>query len=262
MALERALDGFDPEQHVGAGIVAPFTGERIGNVGGLPGVQHQLVQSIRQLRQLRRKLVQGAGQLARRDEMGAPVVGQGLQRLAGERQAVARAGDGAACIGGIAPPRGTGVGERDQVAGQVAAVDRRDIGGIQRTQIRRVIPIEEVATEALQGPHGRQRRLEALDGFERADPAEVAGGGRRQQQQAEIGRRRAVGDDGRGILLEVVRRQHVVGLGDERLEEPPGAPGDQPERSRIGRRKSPGCRHRPAPRSPSARSRGQTARRG
>ena len=73
----------------------------------------------RQLRQLRRKLVQGAGQLARRDEMGAPIVGQSLQRLAGERQAVARAGDGAARMGRIAPPCGTGVGQRDQVAARL-----------------------------------------------------------------------------------------------------------------------------------------------
>jgi len=120
---------------------------------------------------------------------------------------------------------------------------------------------EEVAAEALERSHGGQRRFEALDGLERADPAEVAGGDRRQQQQAEIGRRRPVSDDGIRILLEVVRWQHVVGLGDESLEEPPGAPCDQPQRSHIGLDDGQ-VPARPAPRSPSARSRARTARRG
>ena len=196
LSSERC-DGFDPEQHVGAGIVAPFTGERIGNVGGLAGVQHQLVQSIGQLRQLRRKLVQGAGQLARRDEMGAPVVGQSLQRLAGERQAVARAGDGAARMGGIAPPGGTGIGQRDQVAGQVAAVDRRDIGGIERTQIRRVVPIEEVAAEALQAtpwspasPRGARRLRACRSSRSRGRRSSTAAAGQDWSATCD-GRRRA-----------------------------------------------------------------------
>jgi hypothetical protein len=124
MALERPMRGFDPEQHVGARIIAPLTGERTGKVASLSGVQHQLVQSIRQSRQLCRQVVESADQLARRDEVGAPVVGQSPQRFARERQAVARAGDGTARIGRIAPPRSTSIGERDQVPGQVAAIDR------------------------------------------------------------------------------------------------------------------------------------------
>ena len=115
------------------------------------GVQRQLVQSIGQLRQLRRKLVQGAGQLARRDadacadRRAKPAAPRG--RAPGcrpRRRTVPRAWAGS--------PRhvGAGIGQRDQVAGQVAAVDRRDIGGLQRTQVRRVVPVEEMAAEALQ----------------------------------------------------------------------------------------------------------------
>ena len=52
-----------------------------------------------------------------------------------------------------------------------------------------------MAAEALQALHGRQRRLEALDGLERADPAEIAGSGGRQQQKPDIGRRCPMGDD-------------------------------------------------------------------
>ena len=124
MALERPVHGFDPEQHVCARIIAPLTGERMGKVASLPGVQHQSVQSTRQLRQLCHQVVESADQLARRDEVSAPVVGQSLQRFARERQAVARAGDGTARIGRIAPPRSTSIRKRDQVPGEVAAVDR------------------------------------------------------------------------------------------------------------------------------------------
>ena len=96
MALDRPLRGLDPEQHVRARGIGPFAGQRAGQVGGLAGVERQIVQPIRMPQQGRGKIVQGAGQFARRDELGAPVVGQRLQRLAGERQAVARAGGDAA----------------------------------------------------------------------------------------------------------------------------------------------------------------------
>ena len=58
----------------------------------------------------------------------------------------------------------------------------------------------------------------------------------RQQIQAEIGRRGAVRHDRRRVFLEIVRRQHVVGRRHEGLEEPPGAPRDQPQRLGVGGR--------------------------
>ena len=64
---------------------------------------------------------------------------------------------------GIAAPFRAGIGERDQMAREIAAVDRRDVGRLERPQIARVVPVEEVAVEALQPLHGRQRRLEPLD---------------------------------------------------------------------------------------------------
>ena len=42
-----------------------------------------------------------------------------------------------------------GVGEGDQVAGEVAAVDRRDVARLERPQVARVVPVVEVAAEAL-----------------------------------------------------------------------------------------------------------------
>ena len=49
MALDRALRGFDPEQHVGARLIGPFVGERASQIGCLAGVDRQIVQSIRKL---------------------------------------------------------------------------------------------------------------------------------------------------------------------------------------------------------------------
>ena len=66
------------------------------------------------------------------------------------------------------------------------------------------------------------------------DPAEVARADRRQEIEAEIGRRGPMRDDRLRVLLEVVRRQHVVRRRDEGLEEAPGAPRDQAQRAGVG----------------------------
>ena len=81
----------------------------------------------------------------------------------------------------------------------------------------------------------RERRLEPLDGFCRAGPAEIPRGGRGEQIEADIGRRGPVCDNGMRILLEIVRGQHVVGRRHEGLEVAPSAPGDQPEHLRVRR---------------------------
>jgi hypothetical protein len=47
-----------------------------------------------------------------------------------------------------------------------------------------------------------------------------------------------MGDHRLGIVLEVVGRERVLLLGHERLEEPPGAPGHEPERARLARREA------------------------
>ena len=63
----------------------------------------------------------------------------------------------------------------EQVAGEVAAVDRRHVLGLEPLQVARVVPVVEVAAEPFEPTDRRQRRLEPLDHLERADPAEVAG---------------------------------------------------------------------------------------
>ena len=69
---------------------------------------------------------------------------------------------------------GAGMLHDQQIAGQIAAVDGRDIARIQRAQVAGVIPVQEMAAKALQLLQGVQRRLQPLDRFQRADPAEIA----------------------------------------------------------------------------------------
>src|SRR5687768_5014260 len=56
-----------------------------------------------------------------------------------------------------------GLRERDEMAGEVAAVDRRDVLRVERTAVFRVVPVVEVAAEALEGVHGRDGGFQALD---------------------------------------------------------------------------------------------------
>src|SRR3546814_13257464 len=63
-----------------------------------------------------------------------------------------------------------------------------------------------------------------------------------QQRQPDVGRRGAPRDQQRGVFLDVVRRQPVVGVGDEILEERPGAPRQATEESELRSRQ----RARPA----------------
>ncbi len=127
----------------------------------------------------------------------------------------------------------TGVGQGDQMARQIAAVDRRDILRIERAQIARIVPVEEMAPPFGHARHGFERGFQPLDGLQRTDPAEVAGAGRRQKIQAEIGGRGPVGDHRLGQFLKIVRREHVLQRGDEGLEKAPGLARDQAQRAGV-----------------------------
>ena len=120
------------------------------------------------------------------------------------------------------------------MSSQIAAVDRRDILRVERAESFRIVPIVEMAAISLELRHRRHRRLEPLDRVERARPAEVVRARRREEIEAEIGGRRAAGENRRRLFLEIVRRKHVVRGGDEGLEIAPGAPRDQPQRAPVG----------------------------
>ena len=117
------------------------------------------------------------------------------------------------------PPFSAGVGERDEMSGEVAAVDGGHIFGIERAEIARVVPIVEMAAKARHASHRRERRFQPVDGLGRADPTEIPGADDGKQIEADVGRRGSVGDAGRGVFLEIVRRQHVVGRRHERFED-------------------------------------------
>ena len=127
-----------------------------------------------------------------------------------------------------------GLRQRGQVSGEIPAVDRRDVGRIERAQRARVVPVVVMSAEALHAEQRVERRLETLDGVEQADPAEVARGHRREQIEPDVRRRGPVRDDRLRILLEVVGRERVVLGADERLEEAPGPPGGEAEQRCLG----------------------------
>ena len=169
-------------------------------------------------------------ELVPRHGLGSSPVAQLVRRFTRESRARRRfRPDAARQVERQDGPLPAGVGQRDQVAGQVAAVDRGDIGRIERAQIARVVPIVEMAAEAREVAHGGERRLQPLGRLGGSHPTEIAGRRRGEEIQAEIGRRGPVGEDRDRVLLEIVRRQHVVGRRHEGLEEPPGSPRDQPQ---------------------------------
>ena len=111
--------------------------------------------------------------------------------------------------------------QRDQVAGQVAAVHRGDVRRLEHAQVVQVVPVVEVSAEA---PHPLERAERQLQ------PSRISSTvmkprshalDRREQLEADVGRRRAHRDDRRRILLEVVRREPVRLGGDEAVEEAP-----------------------------------------
>ena len=84
-----------------------------------------------------------------------------------------------------------------------------------------------------QSRHGGQRGFQPHHGRSSTDPAEVPGAYHRQQIEPHVGRRRAMGQDRPGVLLEIVRRQHVVSRGYKGFKEPPGSACDQAQRVRF-----------------------------
>src|SRR5581483_9032178 len=87
--------------------------------------------------------------------------------------------------------------------------------------------------ESGQAPQCCKGRFQALYGFDRSGPAEIPGGNSRQEIEPDIGGRRPRRNDRFWILLEIVRREHVLGGGHESLEESPSPARDQAQRLRI-----------------------------
>ena len=93
-----------------------------------------------------------------------------------------------------------------QMAGQVAAVDRRHVDRMQRLQALGVIPVVEMAMMALQLAHRAQGVGSARDELAGADVTEVVGRQIGQQRHPDIGRRSPVRDHQYRVFLHVVGR--------------------------------------------------------
>ena len=101
--------------------------------------------------------------------------------------------------------------ERDQRAGEIAAVDGRDVARMQRRQRRRVVPVEEMSLVALEALERRQRPIEPIGQRLGREVAEIVRRQRREQPHADVGRRGAPRQPRLvAILLVVVGRQPAV----------------------------------------------------
>ena len=129
--------------------------------------------------------------------------------------------------------------QRQERAGEVAAVDRRDVGRRQRRQRARVVPVQQVTLEAFQAFDGRERGLDPVGQIIGVDEAEVVSRERREQPHADVGRRRAVRDGQLRDELDVVGRQRVILGSDERLEVAPRLARDRLRGTRGPRRRAP-----------------------
>ena len=83
------------------------------------------------------------------DGQGAPLVARRVHRFAQDRQRVVDAVEVAAAEHGLAHHFPTRLFERQQMTGEVAAVHRRYVLRIERTQVARLVPVVEVAAIAL-----------------------------------------------------------------------------------------------------------------
>ncbi|EDT03388.1 hypothetical protein BamIOP4010DRAFT_3075 [Burkholderia ambifaria IOP40-10] len=229
MPLHRVLQRLRPKQHV-VDVAAPhpadvvhqrsrYIGDRRGEdrdrgpfrCGALPGRRGE------RLLQLGR----GPLELAVQGRPGIAIPAHGLAQQR-ERIADPFVRGLPPHAGGLIRPRAATVAERDQVPGEIAAVDRRHIPRLEGPQVPRVVPIIEMTAIALHQPHRREGLLQPRHRVQRAKPAELAGADGRQQVQPDIGGRSPVRDNGLRVLLEIVQRQHLIVSRHEGLEITPG----------------------------------------
>ena len=126
-------------------------------------------------------------------------------------------------------PLPASAGGCDQVTGEISAIDGRHILWLQHRHGLCVVPVEEMAAIARELAQRPQCLLEPFGGIALRYPAEVIGTDGGQQIEPDVGRRRAIGNDGLGHFLKVIRRQIMIIRGDEVFEEPPRPARRQPK---------------------------------
>ena len=208
--------------------LATFLGKRVRDITGSRALLQQGAEAACRVFAGGRRPAQGAvhraqslAKLAQRNTIVAPLVVERLCQGLGGEQSVLDAGAPIGIQCGSSCPLPTRLGERQQVSGEIAAVNGRDILGIQRAQIVRIIPVVEMPAKPFHPVERRKARLEAIERVQAADPTELARRHDRQEIQADIGRRGSMRDHFRGRFLIVVRRQHVLLGRHECREEQP-----------------------------------------
>ena len=182
VALDRALRGLRPVQHFGAGRVAALAGQRSRDIDHRLGLGPDITGALAERGAQR---IERPVQLVPGDRLRAPVLGKHAQGFAREIQRVPDAGESFGTGHRGPGPFPARIGQREEVAGQVAAVHRRDVLRVQRPQVPRVVPVVEVAAKPRQVAHRLERGFQPRDGVERARPAEIAGADRGKQIEAD-----------------------------------------------------------------------------
>ena len=241
---DHGATGLGPEHHVGRGSMALLECERAGHVenglrtGNHDGEERGKVRIGHGFAHLIDQCGKICIQFGPGDRLSVATIAQTRCGLAAEVQRVGNARQDLRGGQRAIAPVGERIGKRDQMASQIAAVDRGYVAWNERVQVEKIVPVVEMPAEFGQRGHRRHRCFQTPDRIARCDPTEVAGAGDREKIEAEIGRRGAVGDDRDRILLEIVRRQHVDRLGHEGLEITPRASGGQSEETGISDRKA------------------------
>ena len=188
-----------------------------GDEAGEPGLRREEI-VIRRVECVRVLLIADGEQLP------APVEQEAEVHLHGK--VVRAVGDGLETRREIARGRHlqTGAPNGNEVATQVAAVDRGDVGRLEHAQIVQIVPVVEMAAKPAHAFEGPQRQLEAPRHVLGGNEAEVARAHRRQQLQADVGWRHSHRRLGRRIILKVVRREPIGARRDERVEVLPVRP--------------------------------------
>ena len=102
-------------------------------------------------------------ELFARDDGRAAIIAEPTQRHAGERDCVRHAVEAARLGDWTIDDLATRVRQCDEMAGEIAAIDRRDVFRVELTDIARIVPIVEMTAEMLEPFHSRQSRLQSLD---------------------------------------------------------------------------------------------------
>ena len=131
---------------------------------------------------------------------------------------------------GLFPQAGT---ERQQMARKVATVHRRYIKRQERLERAGLIPVIEVAAIPFEALHRGEAFLRASKHAPDRKISEIPGRKVGQQRKPKVCGGGARSDDGRGDLLEIIRRQPVLPRVDERLEKEPGLASCASEKAQL-----------------------------